>query len=196
MWWKTKCGYCGKPIEVKIPLRLIMRNRDLLKGNTCYRCIPASSILRNGIDEDAWETRAMEEYKPKHLALCPPKKHCPPAPTLHNGACDSTFGRRNCNIMSDILIRGMELPNRNTVYSVLLRVNADGTAQLQGSYADDFGSYEAIPLPPHGRLIEADDLYESCALDPCIDVIASAKRINEYMQLKIDDTPTIIPASE
>lgn len=57
MWWKTKCAYCGKPIQVDIPLRLVIRNRDLLKGNTCYRCVPASSILRNGIDEDAWETR-------------------------------------------------------------------------------------------------------------------------------------------
>ena len=51
-------------------------------------------------------------------------------------------------------------------------------------------------LKLHGRLIEADELYESCALDPCIDVMASAKRINEYMQLKIDNCSTIIPASE
>ena len=51
-----------------------------------------------------------------------------------------------------------------------------------------------IPVPDHGRLIDADALYESCALDTNIDVMASAKRINEYMQLKIDEAPTIIPA--
>ena len=53
-----------------------------------------------------------------------------------------------------------------------------------------------VPIPPHGRLIDADALYESCALDTNIDVMASAKRINEYMQLKVDEAPTIIPAEE
>ena len=52
-----------------------------------------------------------------------------------------------------------------------------------------------IPIPAHGKLIDADALYESCALDTNIDVMASAKRINEYMQLKIDEAPTIIPAT-
>jgi len=35
-----------------------------------------------------------------------------------------------------------------------------------------------------------------CVLDTSTDVIASTKRINEYMQLKIDDAPTIIEAEE
>ena len=55
---------------------------------------------------------------------------------------------------------------------------------------------EAVPVPPHGRLGDLDALYESCALDTNIDVMASAKRINEYMQLKIDEAPTVIEADE
>ncbi len=60
MWWKTKCCYCGRPIRVEIPLILVLRNRDHLQGNACLHCVPAASILRNGIDESAWNT---EEYK-------------------------------------------------------------------------------------------------------------------------------------
>jgi len=57
MWWKTKCCYCGKQIQVNIPLRLVSRNRDWLRGNACCECVPLESILRDGIDESAWDTR-------------------------------------------------------------------------------------------------------------------------------------------
>ena len=53
-----------------------------------------------------------------------------------------------------------------------------------------------IPVPPHGRLIDADALYEDCALDYNYDVAATTTRINEYMQLKIDAAHTIIPTEE
>ena len=54
--------------------------------------------------------------------------------------------------------------------------------------------YHAIPVPAHGRLIDADALYDDCALDHGYEVMATTTRINEYMQLKIDGAPTIIPA--
>ena len=57
MWWKTKCCYCGKPIKVEIPLRLVLCNRYWLLGNACLHCVPAASISRNGIDESAWNTK-------------------------------------------------------------------------------------------------------------------------------------------
>ena len=53
-----------------------------------------------------------------------------------------------------------------------------------------------VPVPPHGRLIDADALYEDCALDHSFEVAATTTRINEYMQLKIDAAPTIIPEEE
>ena len=56
MWWRTTCCYCGRKIKVRIPLRLVLRNHDWLRGNSCTACVPAWSILRNGIDESAWDT--------------------------------------------------------------------------------------------------------------------------------------------
>ncbi len=53
-----------------------------------------------------------------------------------------------------------------------------------------------VPVRQHGRLIDADALYEDCALDRGYEVMATTTRINEYMQLKIDGAPTIIQASE
>ncbi len=53
-----------------------------------------------------------------------------------------------------------------------------------------------VAVPPHGRLIDADELYEDCALDYKYEVAATTTRVNEYMQLKIDAAPTIIPAVE
>ena len=50
------------------------------------------------------------------------------------------------------------------------------------------------PVPPHGRLIDADALYEDCALDHDYEVAATTTRINEYMQLKIDAALTVIEA--
>ena len=58
MWWKTKCCYCGKPIRVSIPFRLVFHNKYLLRGNACCACVPIGSILRNGIDESAWDTKS------------------------------------------------------------------------------------------------------------------------------------------
>ena len=94
--------------------------------------------------------------------------------------------------MSDILIRGMEMPKTEPL---LVKINPDGSVSTTAK--NGFKKYEAVSIhTPHGRLGDLDALYESCALDTNIDVMASAKRINEYMQLKIDEAPTIIPADE
>ena len=56
-WYKSSCCYCGKQINVKMPVKLVFRNRDMLMGNACYSCIPENCIARNGIDESAYDTR-------------------------------------------------------------------------------------------------------------------------------------------
>lgn len=89
--------------------------------------------------------------------------------------------------MSGIYIPGLKMPNINTAYAVLFRVNADGTAQLQGSYADDFGSYEAIPVHANGRLIEAERLKEVFHRN-----VAGGEAFDQL----IDIAPTVIPAEE
>lgn len=70
--------------------------------------------------------------------------------------------------MPDILIRGMEMPKEGFV-EVLIR--DDGTVQQTGQsyridgtdyYSPYVGEtpaiYSAVPVPPHGRLIDADAL--------------------------------------
>lgn len=65
---------------------------------------------------------------------------------------------------------------------------------LNNAMIGEFTEVEELPM--HGRLIDADVLYEDCALDNGYEVAATTTRINEYMQLKIDAAPTIIPAEE
>lgn len=99
-----------------------------------------------------------------------------------------------------ILIKGMEMPK--DIEPGLVIEFADGIdgkryARLYHYRHGGLTEWlEAVPVPPHGRLIDADALYEMCVLDTNTDVMASTKRINEYMQLKIDDAPTIIEAEE
>lgn len=99
--------------------------------------------------------------------------------------------------MSDLLILGMEMPKEGFV-EILVR--DDGTVQQTGqSYRIDGTDYytpyvgemptiyKAVPVPPHGRLIDADALDSSET-----DYLG-----NHLVYLvDIDDAPTIIPAEE
>ena len=55
--------------------------------------------------------------------------------------------------MSDILIKGMEMPWCEH-QEIDIRRGTDGKW-----YAIDSDWYEIIPVPPHGRLIESAELY-------------------------------------
>lgn len=92
-----------------------------------------------------------------------------------------------------VYIRGMEMPKDDMKNIMIL---SDGRVFQFSGYGNPKPLGTVVHIPPHGRLGDLDTLYESCALDTNIDVMASAKRINEYMQLKIDDAPTIIPAEK
>lgn len=83
-----------------------------------------------------------------------------------------------------VYIPGMQIPTA----PVLFCLHPDGKvfADLEG----DWREYKAVPVPPHGRLIDADalkkkrhwtdDFYET-----------------EYVEVEdIDAAPTIIPAEE
>lgn len=108
-----------------------------------------------------------------------------------------------------IYIKGMEMPKG---HSVCIVIDAAGQAQRydlnNDRYADD-KLFEAVPAPPHGRLIDADELKK---------VIASAKYMDAHIYdgkirtmysdhlcvgadyddvcAAIDETPTIITAEE
>lgn len=93
-----------------------------------------------------------------------------------------------------VYINGMEMPTKG--YRLIL-IHADGTVQSTD------GETTAIPVPPHGRLIDADALlmrinYE--VMEAYMDgVCYGVHPSQEYLDLLgeiIDDAPTIIPATK
>ena len=105
----------------------------------------------------------------------------------------------------NILIKGMEMPKPGR-YEAVIIVLDKSTAEIAISPAeDDIGywkEYPLVPVPPHGRLIDADalkdvqqadadffkgssDYGEKCRYDEAINAVAN-----------IVNAPTIIPAEE
>lgn len=83
-----------------------------------------------------------------------------------------------------VYIKGMEMPKDGCHHMIC--IYADGTVSTGGRV------YMAVPVPPHGRLIDADAAYDS---------IAEVEHAGNYVDMDavgigIDDTPTVIPADE
>lgn len=57
--------------------------------------------------------------------------------------------------MSDLLIKGMEMPKDKPL---IIKINPDGA--VSSTFDNDYRKYAAIPVPPHGRLIDADEISE------------------------------------
>ena len=106
--------------------------------------------------------------------------------------------------MSGVYIKGMEMPKEGFV-EILIR--DDGTVQQTGqSYRIDGTDYytpyvgempvmyEAVPVPPHGRLIDADALVDS--FDPS-DFWNPDAEDNCFAAIHVVNcAPTIIPADK
>ena len=89
-----------------------------------------------------------------------------------------------------VYIKGMEMPRRGMV------VNIYGDGRVTNHF-DEFGKTigKAVPVPPHGRLIDADALHYSR-----IRIAHNDGTIGGYnavvMSAEIKDAPTIIEAEE
>ena len=85
--------------------------------------------------------------------------------------------------MADILLRGMEMPTNEPM---LVKINPDGSVSTTAK--NGYKKYEAVPVPAHGRLIDADALKEKHHwTDDYYET--------EYVEVEdIDAAPTIIPA--
>lgn len=71
-----------------------------------------------------------------------------------------------------ILIKGMEMPKSNTMFTVTLRVRQDGTAEFISTSGKTVKSFPMIEVPtPHGDLIDSDDV---------IDEINRVTFVNQY----------------
>ena len=90
--------------------------------------------------------------------------------------------------MSDILIRGMELPKEQPL---IIKISQDGTVYMsQGIYGIGHGVATAVPIPPHGDLIDRDALMKGEGRY----IISFGKEGIDVAE--INRAPTIIPASE
>ena len=98
--------------------------------------------------------------------------------------------------MSDILIKRMEMPRGRGEYELRLYVDSDGTCTVEGSYCSFEGEpFEAVPVPPHGRLIDADALINSM-FDNLVEKTMLFGGHYVYTEQEIENAPTIIPAEE
>lgn len=91
----------------------------------------------------------------------------------------------------DILIKGMEMPKRG----IVVNIYADGRVT---NHFDEFGKMigKAVPVPAHGDLMDRNALDVICYCDipqGCEDAFDSGVM---WLAERIDELPTIIPASE
>lgn len=83
-----------------------------------------------------------------------------------------------------ILIRGIEMPNKKS--GAVLIIYPDGKCTFE-----DGKTYQAVPVPKHGRLIDADAMKKNAYPFPCAIGTEWAVTLRQ-----INDAPTIIPAEE
>ena len=91
-----------------------------------------------------------------------------------------------------VYIKGLKLPSAERQGELLILTD-------DGRCVDMFsGEYEAVELPPHGRLIDADKAKEHmdyiCDAGGWLEPVTKA--VNEYVKKHIDAEPTIIEAEE
>lgn len=86
--------------------------------------------------------------------------------------------------MADILIKGLDMPTKGNPLTVL--IYPDGTATWKDH------EYQAVPVPPHGRLIDQDAILREVIRG---DYPNQWIDKDELLRL-FRNAPTIIPASE
>ena len=85
--------------------------------------------------------------------------------------------------MADILIKGIQFPKFSPH---VIEVYPDGTAIAQGK-----GIYgKAVPVPPHGRLIDADELIDDVRRH------SESYFADDFAHEWVDKAPTVIPADK
>ena len=100
--------------------------------------------------------------------------------------------------MSGIYIKGMEMPKN----PVLFCIHPDGKvfADLEGEWRE----YKAVPVPPHGRLI--DEAWLKDAMITTLEALKKNPKMDrqemhliaafDTLRCMVEDAPTIIPAEE
>lgn len=98
--------------------------------------------------------------------------------------------------MSDLLIHGMEMPKDGFI---TITVTSDG--RVVGNSKKENGKFEyldnediakAVPVPPHGALIDKDAIRKKCERGEYPNVFIDSKELAAEFYA----APTIIPAEE
>lgn len=94
-----------------------------------------------------------------------------------------------------ILIKGIDIPEKGTQRVMYITIDSTGLVELLDPDTNTLiEEYYAVPVPPHGRLIDADKLADS--FEPS-DFYNHDAQDNCYAAVRIvHSAPTIIPASE
>lgn len=85
-----------------------------------------------------------------------------------------------------VIIKGMSMPNDGREWIMFLRLTSGEVELFDPIGEDESVFYEAVELPPHGKLIDADALSAKLPA-PIEDEYKHVRRI-------IEAAPTIIPA--
>ena len=88
--------------------------------------------------------------------------------------------------MDDILIRGMEMPQTGAERCIV--IHGDGRITTFVGAPIDYA--KAIPVPEHGRLIDADALLSDVRQN------SASYFADDFAHEWVDVAPTVIPASE
>lgn len=104
--------------------------------------------------------------------------------------------------MSDILIRGMEMPDKDHLVLVEIDNNGEVFAAYDGGRTK-LAQYKAIPVPPHGDLIDRNVLYHNMFIGPDEKVFPDRDVDNFPHEMRFEDikrfirkAQTVIQASE
>lgn len=94
-----------------------------------------------------------------------------------------------------VLIKGMEMPEKiepSLVIEFADGINGKRYARLHHDlYGGLTNWFEAVPVPPHGKLIEKHDVFKLIQAFPEIDKLLTVEFMTALYNL-----PTIIPAEE
>ena len=92
--------------------------------------------------------------------------------------------------MSDILIKGMEMPTSDD--DVKLIINSDGSVhRIIGWAVSEKTKAKAIPVPEHGDLVNLGDVYEAINRE----IVPKGMFLSDFYKA-FADIPTVLEASK
>ena len=94
--------------------------------------------------------------------------------------------------MSDILIRGIEMPEDGSCFQIVIDDDGNVYPTVEKCIMKIGSIATAAPVPPHGRCIDADALLKKCEF-VCTDDDVDIRAVRYIV---IEAAPTILEAEE